>query len=59
MRTRDIFAADYEAHALRPYSGLSEVGFDGVAVNPVPEPSTAILLGIGFVGMAGLVRKRK
>ena len=37
------------------FTFVSEVQFDGT---PVPEPGTALLLGIGCVGVAALRRRR-
>ncbi len=36
--------------------GLSEVVFD--SVNPVPEPATMLLFGIGLLGLAGVNRRK-
>lgn len=38
------------------YTGLSEVSFIGT--NPVPEPASMVLLGLGGLGLMGLKRKK-
>lgn len=43
---------------LTPYS-TDGVFFDHIAVDPVPEPATMLLLGSGLAGLAGIRRKFK
>ena len=39
-------------------SGGSESFVSVTATNPVPEPSSLVLFGIGFMGIAGVLRKK-
>jgi hypothetical protein len=44
---------------VRSGSGSGDSIFDNLTIsNPIPEPSTALLLGIGLVGMAARRRVR-
>ncbi len=38
--------------------GLSEVRFEGIPGDPVPEPATMLLFGIGLLGLAGVSRRK-
>ncbi|MCK4377837.1 MAG: PEP-CTERM sorting domain-containing protein, partial [Deltaproteobacteria bacterium] len=35
------------------------VGLDNVRLNPVPEPSTILLMGLGLLGLVGIKKARK
>jgi len=39
--------------------GLSHVSFWAAENNPVPEPTTMLLFGLGLLGVAGVSRKKK
>ncbi len=41
------------------YGNYDGVTFDHVAIDPVPEPTTMLLLGTGLIGLAGFRRKSK
>lgn len=38
---------------------IREIGFDGAASAPVPEPGTTALMLLGLAGVAGIARRRK
>jgi hypothetical protein len=42
-----------------PYLGLAVRPGEVAYTNPVPEPTTILLFGIGLLGLAGVSRKKK
>ncbi|MCP4718535.1 MAG: PEP-CTERM sorting domain-containing protein [Desulfobacteraceae bacterium] len=56
---------DFSSHGAQ--SWVVEISFDSqgqdtigqTSIDPVPEPATILLFGIGLIGLAGISRKRK
>lgn len=48
----------YEVDGGNHWSGVAEIRIYSDVSNPIPEPSTMLLLGFGLVGLAGISRKR-
>jgi hypothetical protein len=51
------FDTDSNRHGWNGEVGLN-VGGGSVQTNPVPEPATMVLLGIGLIGLAGFGRRK-
>ncbi len=60
LRTR-VQCNHVEWDQMTPYDNLAQGEVEDwfVNVNPVPEPTTMLLLGMGLLGLAGANRKRK
>ncbi|MCP4118337.1 MAG: PEP-CTERM sorting domain-containing protein [Desulfobacteraceae bacterium] len=39
--------------------GIVGIGYDTITVGSIPEPASMLLMGIGFVGLAGMTRLRR
>lgn len=50
---------DNRTTALSFYWGTATCGNDEIGNNPVPEPGTMLLMGLGLAGLVGYNRKRK
>lgn len=58
LRMDKFFTASFLSNLT--YSGSFESGAGGISNQPVPEPTTILLLGIGIAGLAGAeVRRRR
>ena len=49
----------YRLNQYYPTAEDSNVGFRVVALEPVPEPSSLIILGSGILALAGMIRRRR
>ena len=55
--TFSILVTDIDGHQLRP--GVSSQGIGNITFSVVPEPTTALLLGSGLIGVAFVGRRRR
>jgi len=58
-------AGNSPLYEINPVTGVAGiVGFTGIAnphggdINPIPEPSSIVLVASGFIGLAGTLRRR-
>jgi len=49
----------FEAYGLNDINAATIIAHPGPVTDPVPEPSTILLLGLGFSGLAGIKKKFK